>query len=334
MILPSTWTVLKALIADTFRQSLASRIFWLMLGVSVICIALCFSVRIQGDVNLTNPDEQVEFLPRGEMDAAKAKRHGVDVISGDLSVAFGAMRIPLSRGRENAVHFVQLILAGAVADTFGILLTLIWTAAFLPAFLEQNSVAVVLAKPVSRRQLLIGKYLGVVCFVLVHAILFVGGTYLALAIRTGVWTPTYLWCIPLLLVHFAIFYGFSVMLAAVSRSAIVCILGSLLFWCVCWGMNFGRHTVTVAAVATPESSYAPELLKLIEICYWILPKPADMGMLLFDSLGAGNDFGRLPVFDAVRQQHAFYPGWSIAASLAFSLVTLLAAAQQFEATDY
>lgn len=334
MIGPSNSAVLKALIGDTFRQSLAARIFWLMLTVSVICILLCLSVQIDGDATLQRPGERTDFLPSRDKDVAKAEKSGVDVVSGKLTVAFGAIAVPLGRDRHHAVYFVELLLAGLVADTVGILLTLVWTAAFLPAFLEPGSVAVVLAKPVSRRQLLFGKYLGVLCFVAVQSLLFVGGTYIALALRTGILDATYLWCIPLLLVHFAIFYGFSVMLAVVSRSTIVCILGSLLFWFLCWGMNFGRHTIAVASLATPESTYSPALLWLIEVCYWILPKPADVSMLLFDALGAQDFFAGMPVFDAVRKQGSFHPAWSIAASLAFSAVTLLAATQQFDATDY
>ena len=39
-------------------------------------------------------------------------------------------------GAGDAVHFVQTWLAGWIADTAGILLALLWTAGFLPTFLE------------------------------------------------------------------------------------------------------------------------------------------------------------------------------------------------------
>ena len=44
--------VLRWLIRDTFRQSLASRIFWLMLAISAVCILFCFSVSIEGGASL------------------------------------------------------------------------------------------------------------------------------------------------------------------------------------------------------------------------------------------------------------------------------------------
>ena len=41
-------------------------------------------------------------------------------------------------------------LAGVVADTAGVLLALLWTAGFLPTFLEPAAVTVLLAKPAPR----------------------------------------------------------------------------------------------------------------------------------------------------------------------------------------
>jgi len=69
------------------------------------------------------------------------------------------------------------------------------------------------------------------------------GTWLALGIATGVFDARYLFAIPVLLLHFAAFYSFSAMLAVWTRSTVVCVFGTLLFWVMCWAMNYGRHTV-------------------------------------------------------------------------------------------
>ena len=107
------------------------------------------------------------------------------VADGTLSLAFGAVRVAVARDVRAAVHFFQLILAAGVADTLGLLLTLVWTAGFLPGFLAPQAVAVLLAKPVPRWGLLAGKYVGVLAFVLAQAVYFVGGTWLALALADG-----------------------------------------------------------------------------------------------------------------------------------------------------
>jgi hypothetical protein len=72
---------------------------------------------------------------------------------------------------------------------------------------------------------------------------------------------------------------------------------------------------------------------LVDFGYWILPKPADFSVLLFDALGAKNYFG--PLFDLkALQAHGFSIGLSIATSLAFTAYTLFASARRFAAIDY
>ena len=116
-----------------------------------------------------------------------------------MTLAFGAVSFPVGRERRDAVRFLELILAGGVAGTLGLLLALVWTAGFVPTFLEPSAASVLLAKPVARWQLLLGKYLGVLTFVGFQVVLFVVLTWLALGVRTDVWDLTYWWCIPLLL---------------------------------------------------------------------------------------------------------------------------------------
>src|SRR5262249_31797731 len=144
-------------VRDTFRQSLAYGIFWILLGVSLLCILICVSVGVSGSTALSYPGEQPEFLPRHDAEVAKAAQYKVPVVRGELTIGFGAWHIPLARDDRSAVRFLQLVLAGGVADTLGLLLTLIWTAGFLPGFLEDRAVSVLLAKPLARWQLLAGK---------------------------------------------------------------------------------------------------------------------------------------------------------------------------------
>ena len=231
MNLPTAVNVLRWLIWDTFCQSLASRIFWLMLAISGIAFVFCASVGVSGGKAPRDPKNPTEFLPRDQAgDPAMAEQHGVNIIEGELTLAFGAVRVPHARDAEDSVHFLQLILSSGVAGTLGILMSLIWTAGFLPSFLEPQSASVLLTKPVPRWLLVLGKFFGMILFVGLHAAVFVGGTWLLLGIRTGVWTQAYLLSIPLLMLQFAFFYSFSMFLAVATRSTIACIIGSVLFW--------------------------------------------------------------------------------------------------------
>ncbi len=58
-----TFATLKQLIRDTFRQAWASGIFGMMLAVTAVCVVLCLSVSVSGDVALHGSEEPPLFLP-------------------------------------------------------------------------------------------------------------------------------------------------------------------------------------------------------------------------------------------------------------------------------
>ena len=53
----------------------------------------------------------------------------------------------MARDRTSAVEMIHLVLASWVAGAVGLLLTLLWTASFVPEFLQPTSATVMLAKP-------------------------------------------------------------------------------------------------------------------------------------------------------------------------------------------
>lgn len=222
--------------------------------------------------------------------------------------------------REEAVRSLHQFLGAGVADVAGVLFALVWTASFLPAFLQSGSVSVLLAKPVPRGTLLAGKYLGAVLFVLFQASVFVVGTWLALGIRTGVWSPRYLLAVPVVTLHFAVFFSFSCLLAVWTRSTVVCVFGSVLFWFVCWGMNYGRHAALVHLADHAELTGG--YLRALEVGYWALPRPADLGHLLSVGLGAATPWPVGGVFARVEELGAWSPVASTVGSAVFAAVML------------
>jgi len=324
------------LVADTFRQARSAGILAVLLVISLLSIAVCATISVEGLDALAINGEQADFLPRHDaeaLDPAKLEQSGVTVARGTLSLAFGAIQVPLARDSGKAIRFLELLLAAGVADTLGLMLTLIWTAGFLPGFLDPRSISVLLAKPAPRWVLILGKYLGVLAFVACYALLFVGGTWAAIGLRTGFWETTYLLSIPLLMLHFSIFFVFSVLLAVSTRSTVVCVFGSLVFWCVAWSVNFGRHAFFTSTDMVHDSLRSPLLSTVIDFGYWILPKPADLGVLLCDALGAEDHFGTV-LDPAALAANGFSMTLSVISSLAFAAVVLLASIRSFGKMDY
>jgi ABC-type transport system involved in multi-copper enzyme maturation permease subunit len=329
MSLSAAMNVLRWLVWDTFRQALAGRIFWVMLAISAVAILFCSSVGVRGGNVERLPNEITEFVPRNsDIDVEVKKRSGVFEVEGDLTLAFGLIHVPHARASDDSVHFLQLILSSGVAGTLGILLTLIWTAGFVPAFLEPQAAAVLMTKPAPRWLLLLGKFIGLVALVGLQAGIFVGGTWLALGIVTGVWTEAYLRAVPLLMVQFAFFCSASIFLAVLTRSTFVCMVGSVLFWLLCTSVNTARIELLL-------QTDVPSLFRWpAEVAYWLLPKPVDFNLMMSHALHAEAYFSPWAAGKAFEAQGFANPVLSIITSLAFAGVALVVSALDVRKIDY
>jgi ABC-type transport system involved in multi-copper enzyme maturation permease subunit len=292
---------MRWLVRDTLYQSLSSGVFWFSLAIIVAACLFCLGARVAG---------------------ADSDR---------IELASGLVEFSGQQGLPGAVRTVEAYLAAGVADVGGLLLALLWTAGFLPGFLEPAAASVLLAKPAPRWLLLVGKTAGVLAFVGLQAILFVGGTWIALGLRTNVWDATYLVCIPLLLFHFAVFFSFSALLAVATRSATVCVFGSVLFWLLCWGLNFGRHATHAV---TEVQGLSGLLSTTTELAYWVLPKPLDFQLMLSDGLQPGEVFARLVSTANLAEAGVWHPLASAIASASAGAVLFALAAYEFVSADY
>jgi hypothetical protein len=130
--------------------------------------------------------------------------------------------------------------------------------------------------------------------------------------------------------HFGVFYSFSVMLAVWTRSAVVCVFGSLLFWVICWGVSFGRHAVEV----TNPEGMSRGGQTVLEVSYRTLPKPLDMSAILFDALQASGFSAGVPELDELKRRGKFQPELAVLTSMMFALAMLGISARELQTTDY
>jgi hypothetical protein len=287
-----------AVVRDVFRQARASGLTAALAGVSILAAVTCSTVEIGSNNTLT--------------------------------LLFGQVRLTDGVSLPEAVRYLQFLLAGIVADVFGVLLALTWTAGLLPSFLDSTVASVMVAKPPGRTGLFLARFFGVVIFVGVQALIFVGLTAVSLGARTGVWDSAYWLCVPLLLVQFTVFFSFSALIAVITRSTAGCLIGTLLFWLACFAMNYGRHAIVLLDPTTGLESAA----HVANLGYWFLPKPADFGLILYDALDAGRFGTPLVDFQGLHQRGLFLPWASILSSLASAAVLLAVAVHEFVHSDY
>ena len=76
--------VLGWLVWDTLRQALASAIVWVMLGLSVVTILVCVSIRVVGDYREQLPGTFV--IPASDPESSKTYGSDTEVVGGEMHI--------------------------------------------------------------------------------------------------------------------------------------------------------------------------------------------------------------------------------------------------------
>jgi len=306
-----------ALIVDSFRESRDRKIFWVMLGLSVLIAAAMSCIGFeQGKVNLLFGLKVFETDYFTGVTGIKTDVIAALVVDGIMDTALGGM---------------------------GVLLSIIATASFFPTFLERGAIDVVLSKPMPRWKLFLGRYLGGMVFIGVQATIFVALTFLVVGLRWGVWLPGYLLAIPLVVLLFSYLYCISALIAVVTRSTVAAVLLTMLAWMAFTGVQSVDDLFTYMYPKWQEQKL---LYESVHAARWIVPKTQDItyhakkwsraaNASIF--IHADNDDDREMIEQASKIEQArlaISPIVVIGSSLLFEAVVVLAAMWKFSRRDY
>jgi ABC-type transport system involved in multi-copper enzyme maturation permease subunit len=163
--------------------------------------------------------------------------------------------------REGVYVMEKYLVNGAGAWVL-LFVAVIITAGFIPSMLAKGSLDLMVSKPIGRTRLLVYKYVGGLTFVLILTTATVTGVWLAIGVRSGIWTPNFLAIIPILTFYFAVLYAVSTTVAVFTRNTLVAILLTGVAWAALWVVgkvndgieNRGEQLAKVKADAgTPEA---------------------------------------------------------------------------------
>ncbi|QEG25219.1 ABC transporter permease [Mariniblastus fucicola] len=124
-----------------------------------------------------------------------------------------------------------------VVLSIGLLIAILVTANVVPQTFEPGTLNLLLSKPVSRMGLFLAKFVGGCMFIALCAMLLFAGLWLWMGLGLGIWERAVLISIPLYIVVFAIYYSVSAFTGLVTRSTILAIVATGLFWAVCWSVG-------------------------------------------------------------------------------------------------
>ena len=124
-----------------------------------------------------------------------------------------------------------------VVLSIGLLIAILVTANIVPQTFEAGTLNLLLSKPVSRAGLFLAKFVGGCMFIALCATLLFVGLWLWSGFALGIWERAMLLSIPLYVIVFAIYYSVSSLTGLVTRSTIMAVMATGLFWALCWSMG-------------------------------------------------------------------------------------------------
>ncbi len=144
---------------------------------------------------------------------------------------------PLPLRREFIIKSTLVIFSNLMVGMLGVFCGIIVTASVVPQTFEPGAVDLLLSKPVSRPLVFLTKFAGGCMFTAITAAYILGGLWLIVGLRYGMWDSALLWSIPVFVFVFAVYYSVSAVAGLIWRNTIVAVVVTVVFWLVCWGIG-------------------------------------------------------------------------------------------------
>jgi len=226
---------MKAIIIATFREALAKKFI-----LSIFIIISLFLLLFLAFLNLETT-EAINTL----MEATGSETFQAAVVTFETSLI---SHVPFF------VVFVLLI---------------ILSSSFIPAMLEKGHIELLISKPISRANIILGKFIAVTALVFVILSYLVVVMWLMISIKSGVWHFPFLYSILWFTLIFAVLYSGIMLVGLLSQSSILSILINLLLLFPITGILANREGIF--------NFVTSEVTKfIINFFYYVLPKPWDI----------------------------------------------------------
>ena len=201
----------------------------------------------------------------------------------DFDTLMGLSQSAIADGSvgEKINAIVLTIIINPLAS-LGLLFAIFSSASFVPVLLEKGNIDLFLSKPVSRVQLLIGKYIGVVLYVFINIFILVFGVWLIISIKFGYWDASFLTLSVMITFAFAVLYALILFFGVITKSSILGMMVAYLIFLI-------LSPLMLLYKEKLNEFVSGELIRaLLDGLYFIIPQTAElMGLVLLD-LAMGN----------------------------------------------
>jgi ABC-type transport system involved in multi-copper enzyme maturation permease subunit len=248
----------------------------------------------------TTSDDTEEFeIETAGMKGAKGWPHNPHLFFGLWKI-----KAPIPLGVQ--LYFIESTILSDIGATIALLVSIVITAFFIPNLMRKGSIDLMLSKPMSRPLVLIYKYIGGLTFMFVNTAFAVGGVWLMIGLRTGVWGSGLLWTVLALTYYFALLYAVSTLTAVLTRNAIVAILVTMFVWGFMFVVGFAHNKLE--PYRNDKTFEIPDSVFMVsDTVNAILPRTTDLDNLMNkwvvdDTLGASEK-------KLLKKDKFVYPSW-------------------------
>jgi ABC-2 type transport system permease protein len=182
-----------------------------------------------------------------------------------------------------AADIVKGLKLFVVAPLFGggLFLSIFSASSFIPNMLEKGAVDLIISKPVSRAQIILGKFLGGMLIVLINIAYLILSLWLLIGIKFGIWEISFLYSIFTITFTFGSLYSLIILVGILTQSSVLAMMLSYIIFFVLSPVLTVRDTITVFL----DSQFMETLM---DVLYYIIPKTSELGSLTTEiALGYG-----------------------------------------------
>lgn len=281
--LPGAITALSAIVEDTVREAFSRRLVWGIYGSTlVILLFLLFVLEI-------------------------------DIVTGAKATISLFGQEAMSTASEESLSVFLREVQGAIAVfLYGVstFVAVFVCASLTPAIFEPGRADLILARPVSRHWVVLGRYLGSVAMVALNVVILIAGSYGILGWKSGYWNPGFLYAIPITILAFCVLMALVMVVSIWTESPAVATI--VAFLALLFSPILAQKQLAIRLLGS-ETARA-----VWNAFYAAVPHIYELGAMI-----------------VIKLRNKPIPSWDpILASLLFGAICLLCALYSFSRKDY
>ena len=185
---------------------------------------------------------------------------------------------------EQAIIQIQLMITAPLSNLC-LLLAIFSSASFIPIMLEKGNIDLLLSKPISRTQLLLGKYLGGTLVVFINISFLILGAWIIISLKFSYWNLNFPIVILVITFTFSILYSVVVLFGILFRSSVP---GMMIAYFIFLILSPAIHFIKLQ-LQTLTGREA--LTSIVDGLYYFIPKTSELMGTINSNLGQGKPIG-------------------------------------------